>query len=141
MRGKRTGTVIALLTGLLLALPPLLCSNSFATAHTARHAEAKAVSGKGLPAEAMREETVTRRTRGNGSGSGTDPTGLPPPDDRRHPPRPAPGRHGHATATEAGPAASREGPALTGPHGPTGRHRPPGPGPAPTPAALQVFRC
>ncbi|MET7452206.1 hypothetical protein ABZT03_09980 [Streptomyces sp. NPDC005574] len=60
-RGTTVRTVLAVLSAVLLALPLFTPTPSFATAHTTRQAEAKALPGTALPDTAPRTETVTHR--------------------------------------------------------------------------------
>ena len=63
-RGKTARTVVMLLTAVLFALQFFASTESFAPAHTARHAEAKAQPGLKLSGKALRAETITFRDCG-----------------------------------------------------------------------------
>ncbi|MGW1718830.1 hypothetical protein [Streptomyces sp. NPDC002156] len=130
-RGTTVRTVISLLTAALLALQLFTPTASFASAHTARHAEAKTETRNKPRAEALRDEYVTC---GN--------------DGRPHDPAwPLRIRDRHRIV-DTGPEAPGR-PALVAdpvpPHEPrtpiTARHQAPRSLTAHTPAGLQVFRC
>ncbi|RZU23990.1 hypothetical protein [Streptomyces sp. BK239] len=128
-RGTTVKALVALLAAALLALPLLTPAECFATAHKARHAEAKTQSGTKLSGKALRDTSTSPRPC-DPSG---DPTGplrardrhraadLPPQGIER--PLPAQDR------TDPPPPSARA--ALTLPR-PSAAH---------SPAALQVFRC
>ncbi|MEU0672909.1 hypothetical protein ABZ330_08440 [Streptomyces sp. NPDC006172] len=128
-RGATVKTLVALLAAALLALPFLTPADCFATAHTARHVEAKAQAGTKLSGKPLRDKSTSPRPC-DPSG---DPTGplrardrhraadLPPQGLQR--PLPAQDR------TDPPPPSARA--ALTLPR-PSAAH---------SPAALQVFRC
>ncbi|MFI7409543.1 hypothetical protein ACIBU0_12845 [Streptomyces sp. NPDC049627] len=132
-RGTTARTVVSLLAAVLLALQFFAPTASFAHAHTASQAEAKASPGIKLSGKALRDETLTSRHCIR-SGDG-DPTGPLRTRDRQRsadsgtaaPYRPLLTRDpasGHEPAT-AGASQERTS-------------RPPA---SRTPAALQVFRC
>lgn len=88
-RGKTARTVVTLLTAALLALQFFAPTATFASAHTARHAEAKAQPGLKLSGKALRTETITFRDCG-ASGTPTAPcvsatVSAPPTAAPRHP--------------------------------------------------------
>jgi hypothetical protein len=130
-RGKTARTVVTLLTLVLFALQFFASTESFAPAHTVRHAEAKAQPGLKLSGKALRAETITFRDCG-ASGTPTVPLRLRDryrtadcgpetparplltPDPAAVPTSVAPGRAPHRTSRSSA---------------------------AHTPAALQVFRC
>jgi hypothetical protein len=128
-RGTPVRTAFALLTAALLALQLFAPASSFATAHTVRHAVAKAQPGIKHPGKALRDEIATHRH----CGTEGDPTGPLHTRDRHRavdfaptgPERPLPAQD-RADAREQVPAGvfhlSR----------PSAAH---------SPAALQVFRC
>jgi hypothetical protein len=130
-RGKTSRTVVTLLTAVLLALQFFAPTTSFASAHTARHAEAKAQPVLKLSGKALRTETITFRDCG-AAGTPTVPLRL---RDR-------------CRTADCGPETP-ERPPLT--QDPAGAHTPAAPGAAHhrtarsstahSPAALQVFRC
>ncbi|MET7486599.1 hypothetical protein [Streptomyces sp. NPDC005538] len=130
-RGKTVRTVITLLTAVLLALQFFTPSASFASAHTARHAEAKAQPGPKLAGKALRAETVTFRDCG-ATGNPTTPLLL---RDRYRtadcgpeaPERPLLAQDPAAVRTPVAPGAAH--------------HRTSRSSTAHSPAALQVFRC
>ncbi|MDH6625645.1 hypothetical protein M2271_003456 [Streptomyces sp. LBL] len=131
-RGTTVRTTLALLTTTLLALQFFAPTASFATAHTARHAEANAQPGikpAGPAGKAPRDETATHRN--------CDPTGNPTGPlrtrDRHRPVDLTPERPDRPALTEE--------PAHTGTQVPTGAFPQPRPSAAHSPAALQVFRC
>ncbi|MFF9817904.1 hypothetical protein [Streptomyces sp. NPDC014006] len=129
-RGTTGRAVLAVLTAVLLALPFLACTETFAQAHTPRHAQATARPGSALPVTALREETVASRDCGH----------LPGPADPLRP------RDRRRTADSAPQAPERplSAPDPAAPRPFTTRRAPPHsprPAPAPSPAALQVFRC
>ncbi|MEU3839618.1 hypothetical protein AB0E88_06240 [Streptomyces sp. NPDC028635] len=129
-RGTTGRRVLAVLTAVLLALPFFACAPSFAQAHTARHAEAKARPASVLPVTAPREETVASRDCGHLPGP-ADPLR---PRDRQRTADSAP-QAPERPLSAPDPAAPRPSAAGSAPlHSPR-------PAPAPTPAALQVFRC
>ncbi len=91
-RGKTARSVITLITAVLLALQFFAPTASFAPAHTARHAEAKAQPVLKLGGKALRTETITFRDCG---ASGTPPSRCacatvtaPPTAGRRRPSAP-----------------------------------------------------
>ncbi|MGI5378925.1 hypothetical protein ACQEV2_32690 [Streptomyces sp. CA-251387] len=132
-RGTTARTVVSLLAAALLALQFFAPTASFAHAHTASQAEAKAQPGIKLSGKALRDETLTSR-HCTPSGDG-DPTGPLRTRDRQR-------------VADSGPEA-RYRPPLT--RDPASAHEPDRPGTAHqrisrssasrTPAALQVFRC
>ncbi|MGW1268642.1 hypothetical protein [Streptomyces sp. NPDC002491] len=133
-RGTSARAVLSLLTATLLALAFFAPTPSFATAHTARHAEAKAQPGITLPAKTLRHEKVTARDCDLPGG---------PADPRR-----TRDRH-RATVCPA--SAPHEPERASSAQDPAAAHRQARPGdPRPvtprsstshSPAALQVFRC
>ncbi|MFI6409050.1 hypothetical protein [Streptomyces sp. NPDC050548] len=130
-RGRTARTVVTLLTAVLLALPFFAPMESFAPAHTARHAEAKAQPGLKPSGKALRAETITFRDCG-ASGTPTVPMRL---RDRfrsvdcgpETPERPLLTQDPAAVRTEVAPGAAH--------------HRTARSSTAHSPAALQVFRC
>nr|WSY50897.1 hypothetical protein OG999_12770 [Streptomyces sp. NBC_00886] len=130
-RGKTARTVITLLTAVLLALQFFAPTASFASAHTARHAEAKAQPGPKLGGKAQRTETVTFRDCG-ATGTPTVPLRL---------------RDRYRTAdcgpeTPARPLLTQDPAAVHIPVTPgAAHHRTSRSSTAHSPAALQVFRC
>lgn len=130
-RGRTARTVVTLLTAVLLALPFFAPMESFASAHTVRHAEAKAQPGLKLSGKALRAETISFRDCG-ASGTPTVPMRL---RDRfrtvdcgpETPERPLLTQDPAAVRTEVAPGAAH--------------HRTARSSTAHSPAALQVFRC
>ncbi|NEC91255.1 hypothetical protein G3I71_36890 [Streptomyces sp. SID12501] len=130
-RGATSRTVFSLLAAALLALQLFAPTASFASAHTARHAEAKTEPRNKPRAADQRDEYVTC---GDG-GRHHDPS-LPLRTRDRH------------RLADSGPQVP-ERPLLTvdptAPHEPetrvTARRQAPRSLTAHTPAALQVFRC
>jgi len=130
-RGTTVRTLISLLAAALLALQFFAPTASFASAHTARHAEAKAEPRNKPRAEALRDEYVTC---GN-DGRSNDPSWPLRTRDRHRivdtgpevPERPL---------LAADPAAPGEPETRV-----TSRHQAPRSLTAHTQAALQVFRC
>ncbi|GAA3919007.1 hypothetical protein GCM10023084_81690 [Streptomyces lacrimifluminis] len=130
-RGATARTVISLLAAALLTLQLFAPAASFASAHTARHAEAKAEPRNKPRATALRDEYVTCGDGGR----------------HHHPSLPLRTRDRHRVA-DSGPQVP-ERPLLavdpTSPHEPetrvTSRHQAPRSLTAHTPATLQVFRC
>ncbi|WP_329336383.1 hypothetical protein OG252_14165 [Streptomyces sp. NBC_01352] len=128
-RGTTVRTVIATLAAVLLALQFFAPSTSFASAHTARQAEAKAQPGTKLSGKALRDESVTYRH----CDPAEDPTGPLRNRDRHRavdfapqgPERPLLVQDPAAVSKPAVPGALR-------------MSRPPT---SHAPAALQVFRC
>ncbi|MEW2249133.1 hypothetical protein AB0907_17570 [Streptomyces sp. NPDC006975] len=128
-RGTTVRTVLAVLTAALLALPLFAPAASFAQAHTIRHAEAKARPGPALPAAALRDESAGSRDCGHPRGP-ADPART----RDRH-------RAADSSQTAERPLTAPD-PAAPQPRAAEGAPpRPPRPIPAPSPAALQVFRC
>ncbi|MFD9000017.1 hypothetical protein ACFV0T_03370 [Streptomyces sp. NPDC059582] len=131
-RGATARAGISLLTAVLLALPFFAPTVSFAPAHTARHAEAKARPEHTPTDLAPRDEAVTFRD--------CTPSGNPAGPLRT--------RDRARVTTGAEPAPQEPGraqPARDPAHRPptTGiaYRRPSRTSTAPSPAALQVFRC
>jgi len=130
-RGRTARTVVTLLTAVFLALPFFAPMESFASAHTVRHAEAKAQPGLKLSGKALRAETISFRDCG-ASGTPTVPMRL---HDRfrtvdcgpETPERPLLTQDPAAVRTEVAPGAAH--------------HRTARSSTAHSPAALQVFRC
>ncbi|MBA2809729.1 hypothetical protein E0500_020585 [Streptomyces sp. KM273126] len=131
MRGRRGLTMIELLSAILLCLPFLIPTTSFASAHTTRDAKVNAAPGKVLTGKALRDEIVTHRKCDHSR----DPLGPLPRTDR------------HRTTDSVPSAPERP---LTGSdrafvHEPvapvTWHHQGARSRTAHTPAALQVFRC
>jgi hypothetical protein len=128
-QGMTARTAVALLTAALLALPFFAAPASFATAHTSRHAEAKAQPGIKPSVKALRDETLTQRHCDIVGG----PTGPLRVSDRHRavgftllrPERPLPAQDSPAVRKPVPPGASP-------------MSKPPT---AHSPAALQVFRC
>ncbi|WP_055532662.1 hypothetical protein [Streptomyces graminilatus] len=130
-RGTTARTVLSLLATLLLALQFFAPTESFAHAHTARHAEVKTEPRNKPRAQAQRDEYVTC---GDG-GHQHDPS-LPLRTRDRH------------RIADSGPQVLDRPPLVrdhTAPHEPaarvTSRHQAARSLTAHTPAALQVFRC
>lgn len=131
LRGKTARTVLALITTVLLALQFFAPTTSFASAHTARHAEAKAQPLLTLGGKALRTETITFRDCG-AAGTPTAPLRL---RDRYRvadcgpeaPERPLLAQDPAAVSTSVAPGAAH--------------HRTSRSSTAHSPAALQVFRC
>ncbi|MGY6026099.1 hypothetical protein [Streptomyces spinosirectus] len=122
-------SALALLVAVLVALPFFAPTASFASAHTARHVEAKAQTGIKPSGSAQRGETVTHR-HCDPSGGPTGPlrtrdrtraADFTPEGPERGQPAPGPAA-AHTPAVIRAPGTSRSS---------TGH----------TPAALQVFRC
>ncbi|MFE9439819.1 hypothetical protein ACFYO2_12520 [Streptomyces sp. NPDC006602] len=128
-RGTTVRTVVATLAAVLLALQFFAPTASFASAHTARHAEAKAQPGTKLSGKALRDESVTHRQ----CDPAEDPTGPLRTRDRHRavdfapegPERPRPAQDQAAAPKPVAPGAFRLSRPST----------------AHSPAALQVFRC
>ncbi|WP_328874426.1 hypothetical protein OHT76_32650 [Streptomyces sp. NBC_00287] len=122
-------TAVTALAAVLLALQFFAPTASFAKAHTAGHAEAKAKPGIALLSKALREESLTPGHCAPANG----PTGPLRTRDR-------------VGTLDSGPQAP-ERPLMA--LDPAAEHEPPGaahhrtsrPSTAHTPAALQVFRC
>lgn len=130
-RGKTARTVVMLLTAVLFALQFFASGESFAPAHTARHAEAKTQPGLKLSGKALRAETITFRDCG-ASGTPTVPLRL---RDRYRSADCGPETPERPLLTED-PAAVRTSVAPGAAHHRTSRSST-----AHSPAALQVFRC
>jgi len=122
-------SVPALLAAALLALLFFTPAESFASAHTIRHAEAKAQPGNKLPGTAQHGETVTFRHCDTSGG----PTGPLRTRDRHRAADLTPEDPGRAQRSQD-PAAAHPPAAIRAPA--TSR-----PSTARSPAALQVFRC
>ncbi|MEV6179545.1 hypothetical protein ACIHAR_17185 [Streptomyces sp. NPDC052016] len=133
-RGVTARTVVSILAAVLLALPFFAPTSSFARAHTARQAEAKAQPGIKPSGTSLRDETVTSRTCDR-SGAPGDPfrtrdrnraalTADSAPQERE---RAVPAPDPAATHPLGGPAALH--------------HRSSRSSTSHSPAALQVFRC
>ncbi|MDV9169049.1 hypothetical protein R6V09_02710 [Streptomyces sp. W16] len=130
-RGETARTVATLLTAVLLALQFFAPTTSFASAHTVRHAEAKAQPALKPGGKAPRSETITFRDCG-ASGTPTGPMRL---RDRLRtvdcgpetPERPLLAQDPAAMGTQVAPGAAH--------------HRTARSSTAHSPAALQVFRC
>ncbi|MGX1366713.1 hypothetical protein RKD19_002072 [Streptomyces canus] len=128
-RGATVRTVVAVVAAVLMALPFFAPSGGFATAHTGRHAEAKAQSGSKLSGKASRAEASGKR-HCNHAG---DPTGPLRTRDRHRAVDFAPQGPERPLSAEE-PAAAPE--RVTAGEFPQSR-----PSTAHAPAALQVFRC
>lgn len=128
-RGTTVRTVVALLAAVLLALPFFASSGGFATAHTGRQVEAKALPGTKLSAKASRAESFGKR-HCNHLG---DPTGPLRTRDR----------HRAVDFAPEGPERSlpAQGPAAEPERVASGEFPLSRPSTAHAPAALQVFRC
>ncbi|MFJ9153898.1 hypothetical protein ACIRP7_39005 [Streptomyces sp. NPDC102270] len=128
-RGTTVRTVVALLAAVLLALPFFASSGAFATAHTGRQAEAKALPGIKLSGKASRAEALGKR-HCNHAG---DPTGPLRTRDR----------HRAVDFAPEGPERSlpAQGAAATPERVASGEFPLSRPSTAHAPAALQVFRC
>jgi len=130
-RGKTARSVVTLLTAVLLALQFFAPTTSFASAHTVRHAEAKAQPAPKAGIKAPRSETITFRDCG-AAGTPTVPLRL---RDRfrtvdcgpETPERPLLRQDPAAFRTPVAPGAAH--------------HRTARSSTAHSPAALQVFRC
>ncbi|WP_201452702.1 hypothetical protein [Streptomyces sp. HM190] len=132
LRGAAPRTVIAALAAVLLALQFFTPTTSFASAHTLGHVKAKATPGKALPATPVRDPAATARACGHSE----DPTGPVRTRDR----------HRATTHTASGapvrPSQGENPAVVSEPERSSARHhRQPRSRTAPTPAALQVFRC
>ncbi|AVV44930.1 hypothetical protein PYK79_44405 [Streptomyces sp. ID05-04B] len=133
-RGTSARAVISLLAAVLLALAFFAPTPSFATAHTARHAEARTQPGITLSVKTPRHEKVTVRDCGLPGG---------PADSRRT-------RDRHRVTACAASAPHEPERALPA-QDPAAAHRPAPPGDlrhrtsrtstTHSPEALQVFRC
>ncbi|MDX2546586.1 hypothetical protein ACOT81_46070 [Streptomyces sp. WI04-05B] len=130
-RGTTARSVIALLVAALLTLQFFAPSASFASAHTARHAEAKSEPRNKPRVTSQRDEYVTC---GDG-GRHHDPS-LPLRTRDRH------------RVVDSGPQVPERPLLSVDPAAPAGpdrrvasRHQEPRSPAAHTPAALQVFRC
>ncbi|MEU0943123.1 hypothetical protein ABZ379_10015 [Streptomyces canus] len=128
-RGATVRTVVAVLSAVLLALPFFASTEGFATAHTARQAEAKAQAGTKLSGKAARAEAWGKR-HCNHVG---DPTGPLRTRDRHRAVDFAPEGPERPLAVHE-PAAVPE--RVAAGDFPLSR-----PSTAHAPAALQVFRC
>ncbi|WP_328751212.1 hypothetical protein OHT57_37500 [Streptomyces sp. NBC_00285] len=129
-RGATARTVLTILATVLLALPFFAPTESFASAHTGRQAEAKAQTGTKLSGKALRAEAASKR-HCNPAG---DPTGPLRTRDRHR-------AIGFAPEGPERPLSVQE-PAATGTNQVTsGGFTLSRPSTAHTPAALQVFRC
>lgn len=130
-RGTTARTVISLLAAALLALQLFTPTASFASAHTARHAEAKTEPRNKPRAEALRDEFVTCGNNGR-------------PNDPSWPLR-IRDRHRIVDTSPDAPERPLLAVDPAAPHEPetrvTSRHQAPRSLTAHTPAALQVFRC
>ncbi|MDQ0686919.1 hypothetical protein QF032_005918 [Streptomyces achromogenes] len=133
-RGTSARAVLSLLAAALLALAFFAPTPSFATAHTARHAEARAQPGTTLSAKTPRHEKVTVRDCGLPVGP-TDPRRTR--DRHRGTVCAASAPHEPERASLATDPAAAHRPAPTGDL----RHRTSRPSTTHSPAALQVFRC
>ena len=129
LRGATVRTVVAALTAVLLALPFFASTEGFATAHTSRHAEAKAQTGTKSSGKGSRAEASGQR-HCNHVG---DPTGPLRTRDRHRAVDFAPeGPERPLAAQEQAVAPER----VAAGEFPLSR-----PSTAHAPAALQVFRC
>jgi hypothetical protein len=128
-RGTPVRTALALLAAVLLALQFFAPTASFATAHTARQAEAKAQPGIKPSGKPLRDETATHRH----CDPAGDPTGPLRTRDRHRAADLTPERPEHAALTQD--------PAEAGTQVPAGAFQQSRPPTAHSPAALQVFRC
>ncbi|GGT91471.1 hypothetical protein GCM10010272_40410 [Streptomyces lateritius] len=129
-RGATARTVFSFLAAVLLAFQLIVSTASFAYAHTARHAVAKAQPAVKPAGEATRDEIVTC----HGPGRPGDPTGPLRTRDRSRTAdnpgiseRPLPAHH-----TSVAPESAASG---------SPRHHASRPSRAHAPAVLQVFRC
>jgi hypothetical protein len=130
-RGKTARILVTLLTAVLLALQLCAPTTSFASAHTVRHAEAKAQPALKAGGKAPRSETITYRDCG-AAGTPTVPLRLrdryrPADCGPETPERPLLTQDPAAVRTQVAPGAAR--------------HRTARSSTAHSPAALQVFRC
>lgn len=128
-RGTPVRAVIAVAVAVLLALPFFATTPSFATAHTVRQVEAKALPGIKPSGAAQRGETMTHRHCDHSG----DPTGPLRNRDRQRAVDVAP--EGPERPLLAQDPAADHPPATPWPP------RTSRPATAHTPAALQVFRC
>ncbi len=132
MRGRTPRIVVAALAAVLLALQFFAPTATFAAAHTPGHAKAKAEPGNLPKAKPVRDKAVTYRK----CAPSEDPTGPFRTRDRhRAVTHTVPGTPARPPLGE-NPAATSEPERLS-----TRYHRASRPFAAPTPAALQVFRC
>ncbi|MFJ9349353.1 hypothetical protein [Streptomyces sp. NPDC101237] len=129
-RGTTARTVFSLLAAALLAVQFFAPVAPFASAHTIRHAEAKAAPGPRTFAALVRDDPRVPR----GPGRRGELPGPPRTADRRHTStagraddRPPAARHTEAIPTQAAPAVRRD--------------RTPRTSRTPSPAALQIFCC
>ncbi|MFD3497333.1 hypothetical protein ACFWWT_01350 [Streptomyces sp. NPDC058676] len=128
-RGTTVRNMVAMLAAVLLALQFFAPTASFASAHTIRHAEAKAQLGTKPYGKALRDESATHRQ----CDPAGDPTGPLRSRDRHRavdfapagPERPLLAQDPAAVRTSVVPGAFRLSRSST----------------AHSPAALQVFRC
>ncbi len=129
LRGKTVRTVLAALAAALLALQFFAPTASFASAHTVRHAEAKAQPGTKPSGKALRDESATHRQ--------CDPAGDPTGPLRSR------DRHRAVDFAPEGPERPllAQDPAAVRTSGVPGAFRLSRPSTARSPAALQVFRC
>jgi len=128
-RGATVRTVLAVLAAALLVLPFFASSEGFATAHTARQAEAKAQTGTKLSGKVSRAEASGKRHCHHAG----DPTGPLRTRDRHRAVDFAPeGSERSLPAQEQAAAPER----VASGEFPLSR-----PSTAHAPAALQVFRC
>ncbi|MEU9735418.1 hypothetical protein [Streptomyces sp. NPDC048002] len=130
-RGETARSATPVLVALLIALQFFAPTASFATAHTASHAEAKGGPGSELSGPPPRVESLTPRS----CDPPVEPTGPLRPRDRTGP-------SGCASPTCERPLPPEDSTSVPGPAAPGGaHHRAARSSSAHTPAALQVFRC
>ncbi|WP_217236192.1 hypothetical protein [Streptomyces sp. AC555_RSS877] len=129
LRGTTVRTVLATLAVALFALQFFAPTASFASAHTVRHAEAKAQPGTKPSGKALRDESATHRQ--------CDPAGDPTGPLRSR------DRHRAVDFAPEGPERPllAQDPAAVRTSGVPGAFRLSRPSTAHSPAALQVFRC
>ena len=129
-RGKTARALLALLAVALFALQLLTPTGTFASAHTAGQPLAMAEPGIASPAAPVRDGADSFRDPGRPGG----PLGIPHVRDRQ---RGSASGWAQEHPLIPGRAADARPPDTSG----TPRPGSPGPSRAPTPAALQVFRC
>jgi hypothetical protein len=129
-RGTTVRTVIATLAAVLLALQFFAPPGGFASAHTGRQVEAKALAGSKLTGNTLRAEAATKR-HCNPAG---DPTGPLRARDRQR-------AVDFAPQGPERPALTQESATAPGKHAVPSGFPLSRPSTAHAPAALQVFRC
>ncbi|RMB82913.1 hypothetical protein CTZ28_26620 [Streptomyces shenzhenensis] len=129
-RGRTHRSALTLLTTLLLTLQFFAPADSFASAHTIRHVEAKTPSGSEISGKASRDGTGTHRDTERFEEQ-------PGPSQARDRRRAAVSRRAHERRRPARATATPRPASAPG----AVHHRIPRPSRAHTPAVLQVFRC